>query len=160
MEIFKYINQKMEIVTSNLIEQNDFISDEVGDYSKDMESVGDLDDYDELDLFNESQNESKHPTEKSQAEQITDSFNKYFGFSEAQERAKMKAKKQHEEYVAQKSRRESARYIPHHSGIDSFLGLDEQHSHYKERRHSNVSAVDMEAALLNVNSRVIHKNSK
>ena len=161
MEIFKYLNQKMEIVSNNLIEQNDFISDEIGDdYSRDYEDVlENLENEAAFDLFNESHEEEKVERQVTEAEKINDSFNSYFGLGEAHRSAKKRAQIQRDDYIAKKTRRESVQQS-NHSGLDRFLGVGSDRSHHGNNRRSNVSPNDMKNAIENVNKQMVqsHKN--
>ena len=120
MEIFKYINKKMEQVTNTLIEQNDFIGFELGeDESQIYSELDNLDDLEDLDLFNESKEEEK--VGKSEAEKINDSFANYFGLGSIHESQKSKAKEQMKEYQLSKSRRLSQKSS--HAALDEFLKI-------------------------------------
>lgn len=118
MEIFKYINKKMELVTTNLVEQNDFIGFELGE--EDSQDYSELENLDELDLFNESPNETLSH-KKSEAEKINDSFANYFGLSDQHDLQKKKAAEKMKQYQSSKSRRLSKQ--SNHEGIDEFLGI-------------------------------------
>jgi hypothetical protein len=119
MEVFKYLNKKMEQVTTNLIEQNDFIGYELGEEESQLNS--DIDDLDDLDLFNEPNREDL-TARRSEAEKINDSFANYFGLGDQHEVQKKKANEKMKQYQISKSRRGDKRDA-NHDGLDEFLGI-------------------------------------
>lgn len=113
----------MEEISNVLVEQNDFIIDEIGeDASREYEGLTELDNIEEMDLFNDTNRDEEMKREKSEAERINDSFYSYMGISSNQENLKSKAKKQMKEYQLSKARRQSAQ-MSRHSAIDDFLGI-------------------------------------
>mmetsp|Transcript_20302 Transcript_20302/g.19987 ORF Transcript_20302/g.19987 Transcript_20302/m.19987 type:complete len:300 (+) Transcript_20302:812-1711(+) len=121
MEIFKYINKKMEEVTNTLVEQNDFIGYELGDDESQYHSeLDNLEDLENLDLFNDSKEEQK--VEKTEGEKINDSFADYFGLGNSHQDQINKAKEQMKEYKLSQSRRKSKKSS--HAALDNFLKID------------------------------------
>lgn len=113
----------MEEVTNVLVEQNDFVIEEIGeDASREYEGLTELDNIEDLDLFNDTHQDEDIKREKSEAEKINDSFYSYLGIASNQESLKFKAKKQMKEYQLSKARRQSSQ-INRHSAIDEFLGI-------------------------------------
>mmetsp|Transcript_5428 Transcript_5428/g.4596 ORF Transcript_5428/g.4596 Transcript_5428/m.4596 type:complete len:232 (+) Transcript_5428:462-1157(+) len=151
MEIFKYINKKMEEVTGKLVEQNDFIGYELGDEDSQVFSeLDNLDDLDELDLFNEEEKK-----DKTEGEKINDSFADYFGMGGMHETQIKKAKEQMKEYKLSKSRRESQN--SNHPALDEFLKIG-SHAEMSEksgslssyRDYPNLTNRDKEDAINNI----------
>lgn len=125
MEIFKYINKKMEEVTNTLVEQNDFVGYELGDDESQYHSeLDNLEDLENLDLFNDDKEEEKK--EKSEGEKINDSFADYFGMGNNHKDQINKAREKNKEYKLSQSRRESKK--SQHEAIDNFLKIGAEES--------------------------------
>lgn len=115
MEIFNYMNKKMEVFTNMLIEQNEQFGFDLDDDSK-LDTIG-IDSIDDINM-------SRHEEEKSEAERINESFQNEFGLKNVQDTARSKAKKQLEEYMVRKERRQSL-LNNNNEGLNDFIGASE-----------------------------------